>query len=119
MPAMLRIQQILFGQWDMVNDQQVCCIYCGCNHVSRKSRKGRIKKFVYHEGKVQEIEAYRYYCRNTECDKATFTNLPPNLLPYSPYTTTRHLFALQMYEWGGSNYRRCAHGLGISSATVR
>lgn len=45
-------------------------------------------------------------------------NLPPNLVPYSPYTTVRHLLALQMYEWGGSNYRRCARALGISSATV-
>ncbi|MGB0384178.1 MAG: IS66 family transposase [Ardenticatenaceae bacterium] len=86
--------------------------------MSRKSRKGRIKKFIDCDGQVQEIEVYRYYCRNTECDKGTFTNLPANLVPYSPYTTDRHLLALQMYEWGGSNYRRCASALGISSATA-
>lgn len=118
LPWMLRVQQILFGQWEIVNNQEVCCIYCGCNDVSRKSRQGRIKKFIDSCGKVQEIEVYRYYCRNKECDKGSFTNLPADLLPYSPYTTTRHLLALQMYGWAGSNYRRCGRALGISSATV-
>ncbi|MGB0383875.1 MAG: IS66 family transposase [Ardenticatenaceae bacterium] len=91
---------------------------CGCHDVSRKSRKARIKKFIDCNGKIHEIEVYRYYCRNPECDKGSFTNLPPNLVPYSPYTLDRHLLALQMYEWGGSNYRRCASALGISSATA-
>ena len=86
--------------------------------MSRKSRKGRIKKFIDADGQVHEIEVYRYYCRNPQCDKGSFTNLPANLLPYSPYTTQRHLLALQMYGWAGSNYRRCGRALGISSATV-
>ena len=67
LPWMLRVQQILFGQWEMINHQEVCCIYCGCNNVSRKSRKGRLKKILDSEGQVQEIEVYRYYCRNQEC----------------------------------------------------
>ena len=119
LPWMLRVQQILFGQWQLVSDDQACCCtYCGSNQVSRKSRKGRIKKFIDADGQVHEIEVYRYYCRNPQCDKGTFTNLPSNLLPYSPYTTERHLLALQMYGWAGSNYRRCGRALGISSATV-
>ena len=119
LPWMLRAQQILFGQWEMVSDDQACCcIYCGSDKVSRKSRKPRIKKFIDCDGQVHEIEVYRYYCRNPECDKGSFTNLPANLVPYSPYTLDRHLLALQMYEWGGSNYRRCARALGISSTTV-
>ena len=81
-------------------------------------RKGRLKKFIDANGQVHEIEVYRYYCRNPECDKGSFTNLPANLVPYSPYTLDRHLLALQMYGWAGSNYRRCGRALGISSATV-
>lgn len=118
LPCMLRVQQLLFGSWETVTDNTVCCIYCGSCDVCRKSRKPRIKKYVDEHNKIKEIEVYRYYCRNPECDKGSFTNLPPNLLPHSPYTLTRHLLALQLYGWIGSNYRRCALALGVSSATV-
>lgn len=42
LPWMLRVQQILFGQWEMISDdQECCCTYCGSNQVSRKSRGGQ------------------------------------------------------------------------------
>ena len=118
LPFMLRVQQLLFGSWEMITDEAVCCIYCGSCNVCRKSRKPRIKTYTDDSGQIQQVEVYRYYCRNPECDKGSFTNLPPNLLPHSPYTFTRHMLAVQLYGWVGGNYRRSAQALGVSSVTV-
>jgi hypothetical protein len=41
---------------------------------------------------------WQNYCHNPDCEHKTFTNLPPNLLPYSKWTVQRHLAALQLYE---------------------
>ena len=118
LPFMLRVQKLLFGSWEMITDEAVCCIYCGSCEVCRKSRKPRIKKYIDENDQIHEVEVYRYYCRNPECDKGSFTNLPPNLVPYSPYTLTRHQLAIQLYGWVGGNYRRCGSALGVSSVTV-
>ena len=79
--------------------RRVRCIYCGSTHVVRKSRKPRRKKYYDAQGQVQRVAVYRYYCRNQACDKGSFTNLPPGLVPYSPYRTETKLLALQMYAW--------------------
>jgi hypothetical protein len=64
------------------------------------------------------VEVYRYYCRNPQCDKGSFTNLPPGLVPYSRYRTEAHLLAMQMYAWGYSTYRRTGAALGVASMTA-
>jgi len=118
LPWMLRIEQVLFGTWELVTDEQVRCIYCASTHVARKSRKPRLKKYYDRDGNVQEVEVFRYYCHNPACEKATFTNLPPGLTPYSPYRVETHLLAVQLYAWSYSTYRRTATALGVASFTT-
>jgi transposase-like protein len=118
LPWLLRAEQVLFGQWQMVTDEQLRCIYCGSSQVVRKSKQPRLKKYYDAQGQVQTVEVYRYYCRNRACDKGSFTHLPPGLTPYSPYQTQIKLLALQMYGWGYSTYRRTGQALGVSSMTV-
>lgn len=67
---------------------------------------------------VLAVDVFRYYCHNTACPHGSFTNLPPDLLPYSPWRTEIHLRALQAYELGHSSYRRVAAGMGVSTATA-
>jgi hypothetical protein len=118
LPWLLRVEQVLFGQWQAVTDEQVRCTYCGSSQVVRKSNKPRLKKYYDAQGQLQTVEVYRYYCRNRACDKGSFTNLPPGLTPYSPYRTETKLLAFQMYGWGYSTYRRTGQALGVSSMTV-
>ncbi len=118
LPWLLRVEQVLFGQWQTVTDDQIRCIYCGSTHVVRKSRKPRRKKYYDAQAQVQIVAVYRYYCRNRACDKGTFTHLPSGLVPYSAYRTETKLLALQMYTWGYSTYRRTGQALGLKSMTI-
>jgi transposase-like protein len=118
LPWILQLEQLLFGHWEPVSDDTVRCLYCGTTDVSRKSRTPRLKRYIDAQGNGQTVEVYRYYCHNPLCEHKTFTNLPPNLLPYSKWTVDRHLAALQMYEWSRSVYRRTGQCLGVSKMTV-
>jgi transposase-like protein len=118
LPWMLGIERVLFGHREEVEDESVRCIYCGTTHVSRKSRKPRWKRYVDDQGRKQKVAVYRYYCHNPACTYQTFTHLPPNLIPYSPYTLTHHLAALQTYEWGHGIYRCTSQMLGVSKMTA-
>jgi transposase-like protein len=118
LPWLLRVEQVVFGQWQAVDDGQVRCIYCGSPHVVRKSNQPRLKKYYDAQGQLVTVEVYRYYCRNSQCDKGSFTNLPVGLVPYSPYRVETRLLALQMYAWGYSTYRRTGQALGVSSITI-
>jgi transposase-like protein/transposase len=118
LPWLLRVEQVLFGEWQAMDDGQVRCIYCGSTHVVRKSKRPRLKKYYDAEGQLQTVAVYRYYCRNPLCDKETFTNLPAGLVLYSPYRTEVKLRAVQMYAWGYSTYRRTGQALGVKSMTV-
>jgi transposase-like protein len=118
LPWMLQLEHVLFGCWEPVSDDTVRCIYCGTSDVSRKSRTSRTKRYVDVQGNEQTVDVYRYYCHNPECEHKTFTNLPPNLLPYSKWTVDRHLAALQLYEWSHGVYRRTSQCLGVSKMTV-
>jgi hypothetical protein len=109
---------VVFGHWEAVTDGTVRCIYCGSSDVVRKSRQPRLKRYYDAEGNLQTVEVYRYYCRNPQCDKGSFTNLPPGLVPYSRYRTEAHLLAVQMYAWGYSTYRRTGAALDVTSMTV-
>ena len=118
LPWLMRVERVVFGHWEEVTDGTVRCIYCGSTQVARKSRKPRLKKYYDAAGNLQTMEVYRYYCRNPLCDKKTFTNLPPGLVPYSRYRAETHLLAVQMYAWGYSTYRRTGQALGVASMTA-
>jgi hypothetical protein len=118
LPWMVRIEQVLFGHWEAVDEETVRCIYCGTSDVSRKSRKPRWKRYIDEQGEEQAVEVYRYYCHNPACEYQTFTNLPPHLIPYSRYTLKHHLAALQSYEWAQSVYRCTSQLLGVSKMTA-
>jgi transposase-like protein len=114
LPWVLHLEHLLFGHWEPVVDDTVRCLYCGTTNVSRKSKKPRLKMYVDEQGKEQTVEVYRYYCHNPVCKYKTFTNLPPNLVPYSKWTLNHHLAALQLYEWSHSVYRCTSQLLGVS-----
>jgi transposase-like protein len=118
LPWVRQLEHLLFGHWERVADGTVRCIYCGTTHVSRKSRKPRLKRYVDEQGHVQTVEVYRYYCHNPACKYHSFTNLPPNLTPYSQWTLDHHVAALQMYEWAHSVYRCTSQMLGVSKMTA-
>jgi hypothetical protein len=118
LPWLLRVEQVLFGQWQAVTDAQVRCTYCGSTQIVRKSNQPRLKQYYDAQGQLRTVAVYRYYCRNRACDKGSFTHLPPGLTPYSPYRTETKLLALQMYGWGYSTYRRTGQALGVSGMTV-
>lgn len=118
LPWMVRVEQVLFGQWQTVEDDRVRCIYCSSTQVVCKSKRARLKRYYDAEGQVQTMPVYRYYCRNRACDKGSFTNMPPGLAPYSRYRTEFKLRGVQMYAWGYSTYRRTGQALGVRSMTV-
>ena len=124
LPWSMRLEHWLLGQWEAVNPgaaqpvEAICCCYCGSTQVARKSRKPRIKHYYDEAKSLQGVEVYRYYCRNPECEVGSFTHLPPGLLPYSRYQAPVRLFAVQMYVWGMSTYRRTGQTLLVSCATA-
>ena len=117
-PWLLRVKHVLFGDWQMVEDDTIRCPECGSTQIGRKSRKGRMKKFYDTEGNLQEVGVYRYYCRNQACPRKSFTHLPPGLVPYSRHRLEVHLLAGQAYAWGYSTYRRVGQTLQVSEMTI-
>jgi len=118
LPWVRQLEHILFGHWQLIADDTVRCLYCGTTYVSRKSKKPRLKRYVDEQGNKQTVAVYRYYCHNPACKYKTFTNLPPNLIPYSKWTLDHHLAALQLYEWSHSVYRCTSQWLGVSKMTA-
>jgi transposase-like protein len=117
-PWLLRVQQVLFGQREAVEEGTIRCPECGTSQVGRKSGQGRLKRFYDGAGQVQEVAVYRYYCRNRACSRGSFTYLPPGLVPYSRHRLEVHLLAWQAYAWAGSTYRRVGQALQVSEMTV-
>jgi transposase-like protein len=117
LPWLLRIQQVVLGDWQIEVDT-IRCPDCGSTHIVRKSRKGRQKKYYDAQGELQEVTVYRYYCRNPECARGSFTHFPPGLVPYSRHRLEVHLLAWQAYAWGYSTYRRVGQALQVSETTV-
>jgi transposase-like protein len=118
LPWAYHMQHILCGDWETVDDGTLRCPHCGSSQVRRKSRTPRTKRYIDAAGQQQTVDVFRYYCQNTACSHGSFTNLPPDLLPYSPWRTEVHLQALHAYELGRGSYRRVAAGLGVSTATA-
>jgi hypothetical protein len=118
LPWVMQVEHWLLGRWEPVEDETVRCIYCGTTDVARKSRQPRQKRYVDEQGQERTVAVYRYYCHNSACEYKTFTNLPPNLIPYSKWTLQYHLAALQNYEWGRGVYRCTSQLLGVSKMTA-
>lgn len=118
LPWLLKVEQVLFGQWAMMADDTIACPTCQSTQVARKSRTPRMKKYYDAEGNLQEVPVYRYYCRNPGCSRQTFTHLPPGLVPYSRHRLDVHLMAVQAYSWSYSTYRRVGQALQVSEMTV-
>jgi transposase-like protein len=118
LPWAYHLQQVLCGDWQVVDDGSIHCPHCGSTQVRRKSATPRLKRYRDAAGQEQSVEVFRYYCQNAACSHQTFTNLPPDLLPYSPWRAEVHLAALAAYELGRGSYRRVAGGLGVSTATA-
>jgi hypothetical protein len=77
LPWLLRVEPVVFGQWQTVTDGQVHCPYCGADQIGRKSAKPRWKKYYDAAGPLQHVAVHRYCCRNPQCAKGSFTHLPP------------------------------------------
>jgi transposase-like protein len=117
-PWAWRLEQLLFGSWEAVTDGEVRCLYCHSTQVARKSGQPRVKRYYDETGTVQTVAVYRYYCRNADCDKGTFTHLPPGLLPYSPYRQQIHLLALQLVVCARTTYRGSAAACALAPPTL-
>lgn len=117
-PWLRQVEHLLLGHWPRQEDGPVRCCYCGTTEVSPKSKKPRLKRYLDEQGQPQTVEVYRYYCHNPACPYCSFTALPAELLPHSPFTLNRHLAALQLYEWSHSVYRCTSQWLGVSQMTV-
>ena len=117
LPWLLRMQQVVWGDWQEETDE-IHCPVCGSTHIVRKSRKGRQKTYYDAQGQLQEVTVYRYYCRNPACTQGSFTHLPPGLVPYSRHRLEVHLLAWQAYAWSHSTYRRVGQALQVSEMTV-
>jgi transposase-like protein len=118
LPWGARLQQVLADDGAVVSNDRICCPHCGTDQVRRKSRKPRAKRYYDAQRQLQTVAVYRYYCQNPACPYQTFTNLPRDLVPYSPWRMDAHLLALQAYELGRGSYRRVAVALGMSVATA-
>jgi transposase-like protein len=117
-PWLLRVQRVVFGEWQRVDDDTLRCPACGSTHIGRKSRKPRLKRFYDAAGNLQKVPVYRYYCRNQACSRGSFTHFPPGLVPYSRHRLEVHLLAWQAYAWGYSTYRRVGEALQVSETTI-
>jgi len=118
LPWLLRIQQVVFGDWQDVQAEPICCPVCGSTHIVRKSRTGRQKKYYDEQGQLQVLTVYRYYCRNPACTQGSFTHFPSGLVPYSRHRLEVHLLAWQAYAWSYSTYRRVGEALQVSQMSV-
>ena len=117
-PWLWRVQQVVFGRWEAVQDETIRCPACGSDHIGRKSRTPRLKKYCAAHGQLHQVSVYRYYCRNSACARRSFTHLPPGLVPYSRFSLDVHLLAWQAYAWSYSTYRRVGQALQVSEMTV-
>jgi len=117
LPWLLRVQQVVWGDWQEETDE-IRCPVCGSTHIVRKSRKGRQKKYYDAQGQLQEVTVYRYYCRNAACSQGSFTHFPAGLVPYSRHRLEVHLLAWQAYAWSYSTYRRVGQALRVSEMTA-
>ena len=113
LPWARKVAWLLFAAETPAEEDGIRCTYCGSTDVRPKGRKPRLKRYLDENQQWQTVQVYRYRCRNPDCRYASFTHLPLDLLPYSPYPLHMRTTALQIYAWGRSSYRRTAQALGV------
>ena len=119
LPFAYQLQQVLFGQWEEVNDNSVRCPHCGSGLVARKENTPRSKK--YRDPGTREwcqVEGYRHYCLNPSCSFGTFTDYPEQIRLYSEWTVDTVLWSVMVYMHLRTTYRRAADVVGVSSVTL-
>ena len=119
LPFAYRMQQVLFGQWEEIDDDAVRCPYCGAGFVSRKENTPRSK--MYRDPQTREwrqVEGYRYYCLNPSCSFGTFTDYPQQVRLHSEWTVDTVLWGVMVYMHLRTTYRRAADVVGVSSVTL-
>jgi transposase-like protein len=113
------MQQVLFGQWEEVDDSAVRCPHCGSDLVSRKEHKPRSKTYRDPETREwRQVEGYRYYCLNPSCSRGTFTDYPEQVRLYSEWTVDTMLWGVMVYMHLRTTYRRAADVVDVSSVTL-
>jgi transposase-like protein len=119
LPFTYRLQQVLFGQWEEIDDDSVRCPHCGSGLVARKENTPRSKK--YRDPATREwrqVEGYRHYCLNPSCSFGTFTDYPEQVRLYSEWTVDTVLWGVMVYMHLRTTYRRAADVVGVSSVTL-
>jgi len=119
LPFSYRLQQVLFGQWEEIDDEGVRCPHCGSGLVARKENTPRRKKYRDPETREwRQVEGYRHYCLNPICSCGTFTDYPQQVRLYSEWTVDTMLWGVMVYMHLRSTYRRAADIVGVSSITL-
>jgi len=119
LPFAYRMQHILFGQWEEVDDDAVRCPHCGSGLVSRKENTPRSKKYRDPETREwRQVEGYRYYCLNPSCSFDTFTDYPAQVRLHAEWTVDTVLWGVMVYMHLRTTYRRAADVVGVSSVTL-
>jgi hypothetical protein len=119
LPFAYRIQQVLFGQWEELDDHAVRCPHCGSSLIARKENTPRSKK--YRDPATREwrqVEGYRYYCLDPSCSFDTFTDYPQQVRLYAEWTVDSVLWGVMVYMHLRTTYRRAADVVGVSSVTL-
>jgi hypothetical protein len=119
LPFAFRLQQVLFGQWEEIDDHAVRCPHCGSGLVARKENTPRSKKYRDPETRAwRQVEGYRHYCLNPSCSCGTFTDYPQQVRLYSEWTVDTMLWGVMVYMHLRTTYRRAADVVGVSSVTL-
>jgi hypothetical protein len=119
LPLSYRLQQVLCGQWEEIDDDAVRCPHCGSGLVARKENTPRSRKYRDPETREwRQVEGYRYYCLNPSCSLGTFTDYPQEVRLYSEWTVDTVLWGVMVYMHLRTTYRRAADVVGVSSVTL-
>jgi len=119
LPFAYRLQQVLFGQWEEIDDDAVRCPHCGSGLVARKENTPRSKKYRDPETREwRQVEGYRHYCLSPSCSFGTFTDYPQQVRLYSEWTVDTVLWSVMVYMHLRTTYRRAADVVGVSSVTL-
>jgi transposase-like protein len=119
LPYAYHLQQMLFGQWEEIDDGSIRCPHCGSHLVRRKENNSRRKKYrdpVTREWR--ETEGYRYFCLNPDCECETFTSYPDDVRLYSTWTADIMVWGVMVYMHMRTTYRLAADAVGVSHVTL-
>jgi transposase-like protein len=119
LPYAYQLQHALFGQWVESDDGSIRCPHCGSDLVRRKELEPRRKKYRDPEtGEWREVEGYRCFCLNPDCEHETFTSYPDHVRLYSTWTIDTMIWSVMVYMRLRTTYRLAAEAVGVSHVTL-